>query len=153
MATMIGNEDTLAELLQDLIELDYDAIEAYEEAIERLDNREYQMKLREFCEDHRRHTRNLGDHLREMDEEVPSGPGGKHWLTKGKVVLADMMGDESILKAMKSNEDDTNKAYERAVDHQDATPGVHETLRENLSDERRHRMWLEDVLHMRKRAA
>src|SRR5690606_437297 len=104
----------LAELLQDLIELDYDAIEAYEEAIKRLDNGGYKQKLEKFKADHERHTQNLAAPLRSMGEDVPTGPSAKRFLTRGKVVLADMAGDFAILKAMKSNEDDTNTAYERA---------------------------------------
>ena len=37
-------------------------------------------------------------------------------LTQGKVVLADMFGDSAILKAMKTNEDDTVTAYDRACE-------------------------------------
>ena len=39
----------------------------------------------------------------------------KALLTKGKVVIAGLMGDEAILQAMRTNEADTNTAYERAV--------------------------------------
>lgn len=152
MATMIGKEDNLADLLQDLIKLDYDAIEAYEEAVERIDNVAYKDKLREFCDDHRRHTRNLAEYLRQMGEDIPDGPGAKHFLTKGKVVLADMMGDEAILKAMKTNEDDTNTAYERAVKHAAVTPELRDTLEANLGDERIHRAWIVSTIESRKAA-
>jgi hypothetical protein len=34
--------------------------------------------------------------------------------------VAGLMRDKAILQAMKTNEDDTNTAYERAVKHDDA---------------------------------
>jgi hypothetical protein len=52
--------------------------------------------------------------------EPPTGPSvGKQWLTKGKVVLANLIGDGTILSAMLSNEVDTNTAYERINDRTD----------------------------------
>jgi hypothetical protein len=68
----------------------------------------------------------------------------KRVLTKGKVVLAGLSGDLAIFNAMKSNEDDTTNAYERAV----AQPGLPESIRQvltrNLADERRHQVWFQD---------
>lgn len=152
MTTMVGKEDTLVELLQDLIELDYDAIKAYEAAIERVENTLYQTKLREFCDDHKRHTTNLAPFLQEMGEDVPYEADAKGILTKGKVVLANIMGDNAIIKAMKTNEDDTNTAYERAVQHKDVTPEIRAVLQSNLEDERRHRQWMVAIINERKAA-
>ena len=59
-----------------------------------------------------------------------------------KVVLQSLRGDEGILKAMKSNEDETNARYERALMRSDLTPQCRRILEENLSDERRHRAWI-----------
>ena len=139
---MIGNEDTVEGLLSDLIKLDYDAAEAYEAAINRLDDNQYKTRLREFRQDHLNHTKNLGDILRQMKKNVPQGPDAMRLLTQGKVVLADLLGDISILKAMKSNEDQTNKAYETALTHKEVTPEIRKTLQQNLQDERRHREWI-----------
>lgn len=52
-------------------------------------------------------------------------------LTKGKVVLGGPMGDKAVLQAMKTNEDDTNTAYERA-----------------LGDERRQRDWMVETIRL-----
>lgn len=146
MATTIGDEDDLNTLLEHLIELDHDAIEAYEAAIERLDDDRYKQPLKDFCEDHAKHTRNLGEWLRADGVKPPEGAGAKAMLTKGKVVMADLMGDEQILKAMLSNEGDTNTAYERAVANPVASPEVKRALQENLADERRHKQWLEEAI-------
>lgn len=47
---------------------------------------------------------------------------------------------------MKSNEDDTNTAYNRADRHGGKTPAAAEFLARNLEDERRHRAWIEEAL-------
>jgi hypothetical protein len=57
-----------------------------------------------------------------------------------------LMGDKAILMAMKTNEDDTNTAYERATKHKDMTAEMHKVLSSNLADERRHRTWIEQTL-------
>jgi uncharacterized protein (TIGR02284 family) len=143
MVTTVGNEDTLAKRLNNLIELDYDAIGAYESAIERIDDTQSKDHLAEFLADHHKHTENLGEHLRAMGETVPTKGDAKGMLTKGKVVMADLLGDKAILQAMKSNEDDTNTAYEQAMAHDDMSAELKQTVQSNLEDERRHRQWIE----------
>lgn len=143
MVTTVGNEDSLEELLSDLITLDYDAIEAYEAAIERLEDGEARQQLGSFVQDHVRHTENLAPHLRSLRSEVPAGSGGKSLLTEGKVVIAGLAGDQAILKAMASNEVDTVTAYGRAVEHPEVPSEVREKLRRNLRDEERHKAWIE----------
>ena len=56
------------------------------------------------------------------------------------------MGDRAILVAMKTNEDDTNTAYERAVNHEQKHSSADEVLRRGLADERRHRAWIEETI-------
>jgi uncharacterized protein (TIGR02284 family) len=143
MVTTVGNEDSLAKRLSNLIELDYDAIGAYESAIDRIDDSQSKSRLAEFMADHQKHTENLGEHLHAMGEEVPTKGDAKGMLTKGKIVLADLMGDKAILKAMKTNEDDTNTAYEHAIAHDDMSAELKQTIQSNLEDERRHRQWIE----------
>lgn len=142
MATTVGTQTDLNELLESLIELDFDAAEAYEAAIDRLDDPERKRKLGEFRADHLRHTNELGKILQDSGRTPPSGGDFKRMLTKGKVVMAALAGDKAILKAMKTNEDDTNTAYERAVNNDIVPAQVRDTLRGGLADERRHRDWI-----------
>lgn len=142
MVTTIGTETRVESLLYDLIQLDYDAIAAYDAAVERLDDAGYRTALQEFRDDHRRHTQNLAPFLRQLGSDVPTEGDSKQILTKGKVVLANLMGDAAILRAMRTNEDDTNTAYARAVEHADLTPEMLRVLQDNLADERRHCEWI-----------
>lgn len=145
MVTTVGTESKLSDLVQDLVQLDKAAIEAYNAAIERLANLEYKQQLTSFCEDHIEHARVLGTWLRAHQQDTPASGGLKETLTTGKVALAGLVGDKQILQAMKTNEDDTNTAYQRAVEHREAD-GVRATFEKNLADERRHRSWMESVL-------
>ncbi len=146
MVTTIGTEDKLDDLLQDLSRLDHDAAEAYQAAIDRLENASYRTTLASFKQDHLRHTQELGDCLTSLGKTPPKEGDMKGMLTKGKVVLGGLVGDKAILQAMKTNEDDTNTAYERAVKHKDTTPQIQTVLERALGDERRHREWMVETI-------
>ena len=146
MTTTVGLQRDLDELVTKLIELDYDAIEAYDEAIARLESSELRTRLSEFRDDHKRHTENLAPFLKQHGKNVPSKGNIKRVLTKGKVTIASLMGDKAILMAMKTNEEDTNTAYERAVNHKEAPASLREVFQGILADERRHREWIVDTL-------
>ena len=60
----------------------------------------------------------------------------KALLTKGKVVIAGLMGDEAILQATRTNEADTNTAYERAVKLSGLPSNTRDVLQRGLEDER-----------------
>lgn len=146
MGTQVVTEKEVVAQLNDLIALDYDAIEAYEAALTRLSDQPSKQQLRQFLGDHQRHTVELAGFVAKYGFTPVTQADYKQILTKGKVVLAGLVGDKAILAAMKSNEDDTNTAYARAV----AKPGLPEsiriTLNRNLADERRHRAWIEQRL-------
>ncbi len=143
MATMVAKAKDVAKLLNDLIALDFDAIEAYEAAISRLTMTSDKEQLTTFMVDHQRHTRDLSELVRELGEEPQSKADIKQILTKGRVVIAGLGSDEHVLSAMKSNEDDTNEAYERATRYTGLSDRCLAVLQTNLSDERRHRAWIE----------
>jgi uncharacterized protein (TIGR02284 family) len=142
MATTIGTERNLVEALINLIELDYDAVEAYEAAIERLDDATSRPTLASFKDDHQRHIHDLSSFVRRMGGEVPTSGDFKRVLTKGKVVIGEILGDRGVLMAMRSNEDDTNMAYEHACARTDLSQDLRHVLDSNLADERRHRAWI-----------
>jgi uncharacterized protein (TIGR02284 family) len=141
MVTRVGTEDDPTEMLQHLIALDYDAAEAYQAAIDRLDTQEYKLRLAEFKADHERHIRELTPVVQQMGGDPPTGPDStKGLMAKGKVALANLMGDKAILEAMRTNEDDTNTAYERAMKR--APMEAQDIVMRGREDERRHCDWI-----------
>lgn len=139
-------ERGLVQELQNLIALEYDAIEAYKSALARLDNHQYRDKLREFKGDHEGHVKSLSTFLKKNNEDFPTGPDAGSYLTKGKVILANLIGDMTILKAMKSNEQETNGAYEDIVQRRHLPDEIKNILSQGLADERRHYAWFEATL-------
>lgn len=143
MVTMVGNEDNIKDLVTNLIYLEHDAVAAYDSCIERLDDKTLSAKIAEFKADHLRHLDILRRIASETGADAPVEGDMKQMLTTGKIVLADLMGDAAILKAMKTNEDDTVTAYERASRHGDAIPESKAFFMEAHQDELRHREWME----------
>lgn len=139
------NADSVIKKLTDVVELDYDAAAAYREAIDRLDNTAFKTKLQEFLRDHERHISDLSEVIRKEGGTPPDSGDFKKVLTKGKVQLADLAGDEAILKAMKTNEDQTNSKYESMVE-ENFPNHIRTLLKQGLEDERRHRAWIETTL-------
>lgn len=139
MVTTVGTEKNVHTMVQHLIELDYDAVAAYQAAIDRLENPTFRKRLAEFMADHVRHTQELGRILVEAGRTAPTQGDLKSVLTKGKVLIAGLVGDKAILMAMRTNEEDTNTAYERAFDHPEVAGELRDCLRRGLDDERRHR--------------
>lgn len=145
MATTIGTESNIEKLVTDLIYLEHDAIAAYDATIERLDDAGSKAQVTEFRGDHQHHLATLQEMAREIGVDAPTGGDMKKMLTTGKVALADMVGgDSAILKAMKTNEDDTVTAYERASQHGDAIPKSKAFFASALADEQRHRAWMQE---------
>lgn len=146
MVTMRGKMGDVPRMLHELIELDLDAIEAYKAAIARLEDALVKGQLELFMADHERHVIDLSGLLRGMGQEPPTAADFKRILTMGKVVIGGLIGDRGILSAMRSNEQDTNQAYEQAVARDDLPPRVRTVLEQGLADERRHRAWIESQL-------
>jgi uncharacterized protein (TIGR02284 family) len=143
MATMVGKQKDIAALLNALIELDLDAVEAYEAAIDRLDDEDDKASYRAFMVDHQRHVSELQPFVQELGEKPADRPDAKQVLTKGKVVMAGLIGDRLIHLAMKTNEDDTNTAYDRSINRDDIPSHIKGVLLRNREDERRHRDYIE----------
>lgn len=146
MVTFVGTEDDVIEMLQNLIQLDYAAAQSYQAAIERLHDAQYRRQLAAFQQDHERHMAELKPVVLELGGRVPPGPSPKDFVTQGKVALGALVGDKAILEAMRTNENDTNIAYERVVEK--APPEAMDIVKRGLADERRHCEWIRAQLAM-----
>ncbi|MFG6626729.1 DUF2383 domain-containing protein [Sulfitobacter sp. 1A12056] len=143
MPTTVGTETTAVDLIKNLLILEHDAIAAYDSTIERLESAEYRQQIETFRRDHEEHVQELGRIADTMGIDKPMEGDMKQWLTTGKVALADLAGDNAILKAMKTNEDDTVAAYQRALDNDITGAELRPLMEKGLADERRHRAWME----------
>lgn len=137
-----ANPRDVIDILNGLIEIDFDLLAAYEVAVARMDSARYRAQLEQFIDDHKRHTRKLSDTVRDLGGSPAGGSNFKALITKGKVVVGDIVGDRGILLAMQSNAEDAISAYERALESNDHPPYVRRLLEDSLMDERRHRAWM-----------
>lgn len=143
MATTVGNETAFDDLVANLILLEHDAIAAYESTVERLSDPSLSSHIESFRQDHLQHLEVLNEMARQAGIDAPVEGDMKQMLTTGKIAMADLLGDGAILKAMKTNEDDTVTAYERASSHSDVIPESRAFFEKALADERRHREWMQ----------
>jgi rubrerythrin len=142
MVTLAGTQKDIKSLVEAITNLEFDALEAYQETIERLENKNYARQIEEFKQDHLRHVEGLTKISKELNMKVGDG-SVKSILTKGKIVIADLAGDDNaILTAMKTNEYDTVAAYENALKQNFLTPELRELCEKAAADERRHRDWM-----------
>lgn len=146
MAKSAGTQDNLVDLLNELIALDLDAVAAYRVAIEKLSNVADRDQLGEFLGDHARHVVDLRGVVEDMGGDPADTSDFKAGLTRGRVFLGSIFGDRAILMAMRSNETDTNEAYERACSQSWLPMGVRAVLLRNWGDEQRHRAYIEQRL-------
>ena len=142
MATTIGHEDDLRDLVTNLILLERDAIAAYESTISRLSEPDLSAQVKAFRQDHLQHLDVLTRIAAETGADAPAEGDMKQLLTTGKVALAGLLGDATILKAMRTNEEDTVTAYERASGRADLRPETKAFFEKAWADERRHRDWM-----------
>jgi rubrerythrin len=153
MVTLAGTQNDLKSLVAALLRLEYNALEAYDETVKRLEYPDFSRQIAEFREDHYQHLdalRSIGDPLG-VDVD---GPGPKSMLTEGKIKIADMIGDDkAILSAMKTNEYETVMAYENALRKDFLTTELRAVCEKGLSDERRHRDWMDRAAKEGQRAA
>jgi uncharacterized protein (TIGR02284 family) len=137
------------ERLESLMQLDHNAVSAYKQAIEKIDIPNVREKLEEFRGDHERHIvdldaciRRLGGTPKEISRDV------KGSLIKGFTALRSVTGTEGALKAMKTNEQLTNRQYDDAMSLE-MPEEVREVVEKNRDDERRHLAFIEAVIDRR----
>ncbi len=132
-------QDNIVDELNKLIQLDFDASKTYEQALEHTeDDEQVREDLTAFRLDHLRHISDLQNVIRGLGGE-PKDPGRdvKGVLLEGMTKLRSVTGLKGALKAMRMNEQLTNKTYDKAIEM--ALPvDARAIIDANLADERRH---------------
>jgi len=145
MVTTVGTETTFEKLVQNLLILEHDAIAAYDSTIEKLDDESYKAKIAEFRNDHLQHVTELKRLAEKLSIEAPTEGDMKQYLTTGKIALAGIIGDKTILKAMSTNEIETKMAYDHASKNMAASSDAMAFFRQAYSDEDKHKAWMDQT--------
>jgi rubrerythrin len=138
------------DILKSLVQLDIDAVGAYSQAIEHIENTHISENLNKFMRDHQQHIDNLSNILRVNGEEAPEmSRDFKGFFIEGFTSLRSVTGDEGALKAMRTNEQLTNKKYKEAVDELSLDTDIIATVESNYRDEQEHLSYIEGALEAR----
>lgn len=140
MVTLVGTQNNEKDLVESLLNLEQDAQAAYKEAIERLDDASASQQVTQFLQDHMAHTQALSAYATKIGAEIKDGTA-KAMMTSGKVKMADIVGDNAICMAMKTNEEDTVSAYERAITKDFISAELKAICEKAYADEVRHHEW------------
>ncbi|SHI57020.1 protein of unknown function [Aureimonas altamirensis DSM 21988] len=143
MVTTVGTENTFEKLVQNLLILEHDAIAAYESTIDKLEDQASKTRIAEFKADHESHVSELTRLAGAIGTTAPQEGDAKQYLTTGKVALASLIGDKTILKAMSTNEIETKMAYDQASKNETATPDARAFFQKAFADESRHKQWMD----------
>ena len=135
----------VCDLLNDLIMLDLDAVKAYQSAIDRISVATIAERLTSFKHDHERHVANLSAEVRRLGGTPADRRDFKGPFIQGFTAIMSMMGVEEALRAMRGNEELTNKTYENAL-QQPLPADVRLVVEENLRDEQRHLAYIQEAL-------
>lgn len=143
---MVMDRDDAIDKLGDLLKLDVDAARAYDEAIEKIDEEDIRLQLGKYRDDHHRHVSEITALINDMGGQAPEPDQDfKGKLIEGVTALRSGMGTDSALKAMRMNEQLTNRTYENAVEWAVSTE-AHEFIRRGYEDERKHLAYIEQAL-------
>lgn len=142
MVTTVGTESSFASLVEDLLLLEHDAIAAYEQTIDKLERADFKQQIAAFKADHDRHVQELTAMAQQVGATAQRDGDMKQMLTTGKIKLASLMGDRTILAAMRTNEEDTVTAYDRASRFADLPTDARTVFERAHQDELRHREWM-----------
>jgi rubrerythrin len=128
--------------LRNLAQLDVDAIALYDAAIQRISIPLLRDKLSEFKADHERHVVGLNAEIvKATGKPVETKPDLKGSVLRGFTAITSMMGDQAALLAMTTNEELTNRAYEKAL-KLDWSSSQRALIQQNYDDEKRHLAWI-----------
>jgi uncharacterized protein (TIGR02284 family) len=126
----------------DLIRFDHDAIGAYDEAIDSVKEPLIREPLVKFRSDHERHVIDLSAIVQRLGGKPAEKPGARGVLRKTLTKVAGLIGTETVLKTMRSNEEVLNKQYANRLTL-DFPADVLAVIQRNFNDEKRHLAWVE----------
>jgi rubrerythrin len=138
----MSTHEEIIDRLKALAQLDVDAVDAYGAAIQRIDLIEVRAKLLDFRADHQKHFSDLSAVIMQLGGEPPvNAPDLTGLLIQGMTAVRSMFGNEMALKALKSNEEMTGRAYAEALDL-DLPNEVRKIVQKNRDDEWRHLLYV-----------
>lgn len=142
MVTLVGTQSDFFYALKELAELLYELTETLTAASTRLENEKYKKAVDEMIVKAREYVHAVNSFLQGKGRETATGPSGAQLLSIGRVAIAQMMGDKSILSTLVSVMKDVETAYNRLCDRAQESEDVTKILRGGLDEVRLEVGWL-----------
>jgi rubrerythrin len=140
--------DPRIDALTDLISLQKDALEAFDVAHRLFSKEALKEAVEKITADHKRHLAAMEEQLAHFQDQPAPSAGPRRYLEKGKVFIANLMGDKMLLRALKSNEEELRKAYQVLLDT--SSPPSDKSLKSKamqaLADNERHLAVLDQLM-------
>lgn len=132
----------LVDLLNDVLAHDAESGNACQAAADRLDDSELRYLVRELMVDHDQHITALSDAVRALGGEPAGEPDWRRALTRGKLAIAEIAGDRTILETLRANAEETHAAYGRALSNRSLPGPLRAILQRGKDDADSHRQRL-----------
>ena len=143
---MMETKDILRNL-ESLFKLDVDAVHAYDQALQKIDVPKVRERLMDFKADHERHVNDISSAIQRLGGNAPERSRDfKGFLIEGFTAIRSVTGTEGALRAMKTNENLTNKTYSGAVVW-DLPEDIMKMVRRNRDDEQRHLQYINECIN------
>ncbi|MBE0534605.1 MAG: ferritin-like domain-containing protein [Phycisphaerae bacterium] len=131
-----------------LIKLDWDAAECYDRALEKIETPDMHRTIATFADDHRRHVDRLSEYMVSIGETPPERSKDiKGHLMESYAAIRSATGEVGALKSLHTSEKMTNKEYRKALENENLAEEAHAIIMDHYEDEKRHLMYVEEVLH------
>ena len=131
-----------------LAQLDVDAYHAYGEAIKEISEPDVKKQLTDFRGQHKKHYDVLSSIIISLGEKPPEfSPDFKGYLIMGFTAIRSRSGTDGALKAMKTNEELTNRKYSEATTWS-YSDDIMQNIRKFYEDEKRHLAYIEEMLRV-----
>lgn len=139
--TATSTREAEARLVSSLEVLERDSLDTYDACIERMRDPGLSRRLEEFREQHHRRHERLLEHGRTLGLEGGGG-SARSLLARGRLALADFLGDGRLLRAMGNHESDVFAVYLRAAARNDIPEPLRTLCKQARDDAERCRDWL-----------
>jgi uncharacterized protein (TIGR02284 family) len=142
--------DNLIKKLIGLAQLDIDAAGAYDKALEHISEAPIKAQLRKFKADHKRHVKDLSAYIKALGGKPPTNtPDIAGVFLKIFTALRSSTGTEGALKAMRGNEELTNKIYTEALEERGIPREIRSLIVANKKDEALHLKYILSALKVK----
>ncbi|MAZ43709.1 MAG: hypothetical protein CMF48_00825 [Legionellales bacterium] len=144
MSYLPGTQNKFSDAVRHLLAVEYDAIESYQAARNRIQEKEYKETIEDHIKEHQEFVKKLEGFMQKHHFTFETGPSGKQMLSIGRIALAKLIDDKSVLRALISVEKASKKACEQMKTFEENDKSSHTLFKKGVAHFDAHEKWLSD---------